>query len=346
MKIETYYKFGVKNPWKGAKIEPILKHDKCKILTEDSPLVADARYRKVKGNQLYDLLVYATGPSIFLISERLKNILDSNKFNGYKCFPIKSIEGIDAKYYGWINTNIGGFISKSFRIKTKEQEYIDKNIINLKCIQGYDIFHPQDTLFNVCSSQVKNILELNKISNIEFIPIFIGFEIDEKSFLQKKWDEDVPKFDLKMTGNDYLMAYEDNQNIDIPLEEYLIKLELYKLTQKEDVDFTVEDLHFIIRAQIGLTTYIPIAIDKIISRQFKYTDQTPEMYFYESHFYEGDLLMALLKTNLNYWNSNIEDYTRLKCFLTNLSDEEIFNIKVSCSYKTFKNLITNFVEYR
>ena len=90
MKTKLFYAFDV-NSWRGAKIEPLMKHSTFELLTEDSPIVSDARYRKVRGNQLCDLLVYATGIPIFLISEKFRNILDENGFNGYKFFPIKCI---------------------------------------------------------------------------------------------------------------------------------------------------------------------------------------------------------------------------------------------------------------
>lgn len=242
MKTKLFYAFDV-NSWRGAKIEPLVEHRTFEWFIERSPIVSDARYKKVRGNQLCDLLIYATGRSVFLISERFRSILDDNGFNGYKCFPVKSIEGVDAKYYGWLNTNEAGFVSKIYpaNYMNTNPEYL---VFNLKTWKNYDIFHTKDTFWDICTPEVKSILEKHKITNLKFIPKYIGFEIDEEMFMQKRWDEEIPTKDK------------------------FIEYELYKLTQKQDTDFTLEDLHFVIRSEIGLSTYIPIAIDKIISREF------------------------------------------------------------------------------
>lgn len=49
-------------------------------------------------------------------------------------------------------------------------------------------------------------------------------------FMPKRWDEEI-------TTKDKFIEYE-----------------LYKLTQKLDTDFTLEDLHLVIRSEIGLNT--------------------------------------------------------------------------------------------
>lgn len=128
----------------------------------------------------------------------------------------------------------------------------------------------------ICTPEVKSILEKHKITNLKFIPKYIGFEIDEEMFMQKPWDEEIPTKDK------------------------FIEYELYKLTQKMDTDFTLEDLHFVIRSEIGLSTYIPIAIDKIISREFANIERTEEMKWTRSEFLESILLCSIMETSLDY----------------------------------------------
>ena len=315
MKTKLFYAFDV-NSWRGAKIEPLMKHSTFEWLTEYSPIVSDARYRKVRGNQLCDLLVYATGIPIFLISEKFRNILDENGFNGYKCFPIKSIEGVEATYYGWLNTNESGFVSKIYpaNYMNTNPEYL---VFNLKTWKNYNIFHLKDTLWNICTPEVKSILEKHKITNLKFIPKYIGFEIDEEMFMQKRWDEEIPTKDK------------------------FIEYELYKLTQKMDTDFTLEDLHFVIRSEIGLSTYIPIAIDKIISREFANIERSEEMKWTRSEFLESILLCSIMETSLDYWNKYFNAYNRLKTFLSNMTNKEIDDM--SKGLLGFKNQINNFI---
>ena len=317
MKTELFYAFYVKHAWREVSIEPIVKHDTFKFLTEKSPIVSDARYKKVKkGTKLYDLLVYATGLDIFLISENLKKILEENNINGYKCFPAKSIEGVDAKYYGWLNTNEAGFVSKicPANYMNTNPEYL---VFNLKTWKDYDIFHTKGTLWNICTSEVKGILEKNNVTNIEFMPMYIGFKIDEEMFMQKRWDEKIPTKDK------------------------FIEYELYKLTQKQDTDFTLEDLHFVIRSEIGLNTYIPIAIDKIISREFANIERTEEMKCTRSEFLERILLRSIMETSLDYWNKHLNEYNRLKTFILNMTDKEIDDMGRGAL--RFKNKINDFI---
>ena len=68
-------------------------------------------------------------------------------------------------------------------------------IFNLKTWKNYDIFDTKDTLWNICTPKVKSILEKHKITNLKFIPKYIGFEIDEEMFMQKRWDEEIPTKD-------------------------------------------------------------------------------------------------------------------------------------------------------
>ena len=135
--------------------------------------------------------------------------------------------------------------------------------------------------------------------------------------MQKRWDEEIPTKDK------------------------FIEYELYKLTQKMDTDFTLEDLHFVIRSEIGLSTYIPIAIDKIISREFANIERSEEMKWTRSEFLESILLCSIMETSLDYWNKYFNEYNRLKTFLSNMTNKEIDDM--SKGLLGFKNQINNFI---
>lgn len=58
-------------------------------------------------------------------------------------------------------------------------------------------------------------------------------------------------------------------------------------------EFSIEDYRLLISQQIGLKFLVPLVLD-ILKNDF----------FAEGDFYEGDLLVAVLKIDLNFWILN------------------------------------------
>ncbi|MDQ1087527.1 contact-dependent growth inhibition system immunity protein [Siphonobacter sp. SORGH_AS_1065] len=67
----------------------------------------------------------------------------------------------------------------------------------------------------------------------------------------------------------------------------------YKLRDKKLQSYSTEDLRVMIGQNIGLTWLIPLALDKL---------QVDILA--EGDFYEGDLLVSVLKTSPSYWRNH------------------------------------------
>ena len=160
---QLFFSFGCKHKWREIQIEPVTKYYSYKLLEEVDPIVSDSRYIVKRGTMKYDLMTYQNW-SQFLVSKKLKSVLEKYDFNGYKCFPA-DIEGISETYYGWLNINEVGPIIK---------EDSDKNLVwfDLNTWNNFDIFHLKDTYMNVCTKEVKEAIEKENISNITFDPCY------------------------------------------------------------------------------------------------------------------------------------------------------------------------------
>ncbi len=164
---QIFYGFYAKHQWRELLIEPVIHCYTFKLLEESDPIVSDSRYKVVKGAKQYDVVSYLNW-SQFLISERLKKVLEDGGFNGFKCFSA-DVEGITKQYFGWLNINEAGPIVKEDR---------DADIVwfDLNTWRGYDIFHLKGTFLNVCTQEVKDVIEGAAISNIEFSTKCIGIK--------------------------------------------------------------------------------------------------------------------------------------------------------------------------
>ncbi len=160
---KEFFAFDAKHLWREIQIAPINDYYTFKLLNESDPIVLDAKYYVKKGTKLYDVVTYEDW-SQFLISKRLKDILEREDFNGYKCFSAE-IEGVSEEYFGWLNINeVGPVIKKS-----------DDNYIvwfKLNTWHNYDFFHLKGTFRNVCTKKVKEVLEKEGITNIKFRPCY------------------------------------------------------------------------------------------------------------------------------------------------------------------------------
>ena len=110
----------------------------------------------------------------------------------------------------------------------------------------------------------------------------------EEMVLQKQWKTTVPSTDGSR-----------------------VERQIYLLSQKADKDFSIEDLRFIILQEIGLSRYIPMAIQKL-----------EDNIFAEGDFYEGDLLSAVLQVSDEYWKSHNEERVALARLLANMSESQ------------------------
>lgn len=164
MEIE-FFEFAPKHIRGELQIEPTTKYYSFKLLEDTASIVTNSRYVVKKGNKVFDLVTYLNW-SQFLISDKFKKVLENGGFNGYKCFPAH-IEGVSDLFYGWLNINEAGPIIKENR---------DAHVVwfDLNTWNNYDIFHLKNTFMNICTKKVKEAIEEDSITNIEFNPCY-GF---------------------------------------------------------------------------------------------------------------------------------------------------------------------------
>lgn len=105
----------------------------------------------------------------------------------------------------------------------------------------------------------------------------------------------------------------------------------HQLRKKPLRDFTVEDLRILIGQNFSLDTLIPMAIDRL-----------KQNILAEGHFYPGDLLMNVLKSNPDYWKKNPVLHRGLsKLFRNNLPLLEK-RARNSLNKGTYKRLVESF----
>lgn len=160
---KEFFTFWPKHLNRELQIEPVMKYYSYKLLEKTDPIISNSKYTIKKGSKQFDIVTYLNW-SQFLISEKFKNILDRNGFNGYECFPAE-IVGLSSKYYGWLNINEVGPIIR---------ENTNTHIVwfDLRTWKNYDIFHLKDTYMNVCTKEVKEAVEGGALTNIEFCPCY------------------------------------------------------------------------------------------------------------------------------------------------------------------------------
>jgi hypothetical protein len=147
-------------------IQSEVSYNTIKIFNGSNSEKIISNFRIEDGNELNDIVQFADS-SNFAISEKLKSILEINQITGWSCFPIK-INGINEKYYAFQNLSKAGKILNLDEINNYTTKH---RIFDLKTWDGSDIFNLDNTLINVISSKVKEILELSKITNAEIVPL-------------------------------------------------------------------------------------------------------------------------------------------------------------------------------
>ncbi len=125
-------------------------------------------FHQFEGNKLRDILDMGCGSFPFVISNRMKNLLEENQVTGWNSFPIiifDKKENVIPGYYGFSITGRGGDYEGSNMpgwLDRKPWKY------NLSNWDGSDIFFISGTV--IVTERIKIILEKNKIDKTEFHP--------------------------------------------------------------------------------------------------------------------------------------------------------------------------------
>jgi hypothetical protein len=127
------------------------------------------------GKKLCDIL--DTGyASLFLISDRLKAILEENKLTGWKVYPIKLYDKKNNEIFGYSGFSITGRCSPPSYAESEiiEKQYVPTGPIcklykgmTINNCDGSDFFLPEGRLLIIINKKTAEILKKNKITNID-----------------------------------------------------------------------------------------------------------------------------------------------------------------------------------
>ena len=132
------------------------------------------------GKRYYDILSIGFGSSLFLVSDRFLEILETNHFTGWKSYPVRLFEKNGTEVFGYNGFSVTG---KAGKIDWEQSEVvqipspIDKTItypyykgipIDMSKWDGSDIFMAEGCRFYFVTEQVYKVLKKAKITNIEF----------------------------------------------------------------------------------------------------------------------------------------------------------------------------------
>lgn len=184
MKIKDFFNFRSKLVSSTFQAGPVgLKKDHNGIDEEDN--LIKGNYNKINfpvvfkqdcGKTLTDVL--DTGwASLFLISDRMKTILETHEIKGWKTFHIKLYDKKENEVFGYHGFSIVG---RCGPIDDRKAEIIEKQSIptgpiykayrglyvGLDKWDGMDLFIPEESLFLIVTKKLADILKKNKISNM------------------------------------------------------------------------------------------------------------------------------------------------------------------------------------
>ena len=131
-------------------------------------------FKQDYGKKLMDIL--GTGhASLYLISDRMKLILEKNNFTGWKTFPIKLYDKKGVEISGYHGFSITGHCAS---IDYKKSKVIEKRMVPTGPIckfykgilidkwDGTDFFSPVDTYDLFITHRAADVLKKNKITNV------------------------------------------------------------------------------------------------------------------------------------------------------------------------------------
>ena len=153
-----------------------LNLDICLFNGEYENLRFPIQFKQTDGKKLTDIL--DTGyPNLYLISERLKLLLEEQQFNGWKIYPV---EVRDKK-----NQNVNEYHGFSIIGKCDSVDYEKSTVIEKKLVpegpickfykgimiegwDGSDFFSPPKTLHIFVTEKVVRVIKKHKITNLKF----------------------------------------------------------------------------------------------------------------------------------------------------------------------------------
>lgn len=160
------------------------------ILGEYKGIDFPVLFKQERGKNWDDILT--TGwPGLYVISDKLKMVLEENNLTGWKTYPIKLTDKKDNEILGYQGFSITGrcdpidygksqIIKKQIREGGPFWNYYRGIYIDLDKWDGSDFFLPRGSFGIKVTSKVADLLKKNKISNL-FLENLADVEIMESA---------------------------------------------------------------------------------------------------------------------------------------------------------------------
>ncbi len=201
MEIKNFFRLSSKLLASTFQVRPIASTHKGSNASIDGYKLICANYEGItfpivfkheSGNKLTDML--DTGwAGLYLISDKMKNILSENNFTGWKTFPVEIIDKNENIIFGYSGLSITG---RCGSIDYSQCETIEKRLAPLAPVTKYykglyvgldkwdnsDFFLPEKYYGTIMTERAAEIIRKNKLANVE---------------LKNLADIEIPDFALK-----------------------------------------------------------------------------------------------------------------------------------------------------
>jgi hypothetical protein len=158
-------------------------YDQTGLMPENRLLIGDydgfsfpLTFKHEKQHKSLDIINTGTA-SLYLISDRMKSILENNHLTGWKVFPIKLIDKNENEISGYHGFSVFGTCGP---ITYDKCEIFEKRImphcplvkyykglhIGLDKWDGTDFFLPEGTFWKIITEKTSDVLKKNKITNM------------------------------------------------------------------------------------------------------------------------------------------------------------------------------------
>lgn len=159
-----FYRLGIGQSPHMAVLQSAFEDDFFHVAAGEVSYTQAIKTRVVLGKKLYDIIAFNDGVNA-VISDKLFVLLKRNKITGWKTYPV-SIKGVEQNYHGF------QVIGKSGKlIEPKKQNEDDFSYSGLtfdsETWDGSDFFSPAETVARFISPRLRQLLEENKITNID-----------------------------------------------------------------------------------------------------------------------------------------------------------------------------------
>jgi hypothetical protein len=177
MESNNLYYFNSKQVLSNFRAGPIdLKIDDINLIEGNYTKISfPIIFKQSDGKKMCDIL--DTGfLSLFLISDRMKAILEENKLTGWKVYPIKLYDKKNNEIFGYSGFSITGRCSPPSYAESEiiEKQYVPTGPIcklykgmTINNWDGSDFVLPQGRLRIIINKKAADILKKNKITNVD-----------------------------------------------------------------------------------------------------------------------------------------------------------------------------------